>query len=139
MQLRVPPLLASRAPPAKPSAAQGTPTGQPPPFQGAGQGVGQGAGGADWRPPRPAAQREAACSSLVGESEAWGTARGARAAEAAAERSRLDWGRAEWDDRQRASTLSELQAQQRELEQQAPWLCGAPAPPGRSPGVRHAR
>ena len=51
----------------------------------------------------------------------------------------LRWGRAEWDDRQRASTLSELQAQQRELEQQAPWLCGAPAPPGRSPGVRHAR
>ena len=139
VQLRVPPQLSSRAPPAKAFAVQGAPTGQLAPFQGAGQGVGQGVGGADWRPSRPAAPREAPCSSLVGENEAWGTGRGARAAEAAAERSRMDWGRAEWDDTQRASTLSELQAQQRDFEQQAPWLCGAPAQPARSAGVRHMR
>ena len=137
VQLRVPPLLSSRAPPV---AVRGTATGQPPaPFQGAGQGVGQGVGGAAWRPSRPAAPREAPSCSLVGENEAWGTVRGGRAAEAAAERSRMDWGRAEWDDTQRASTLSELQAQQRDFEQQAPWLCGAPAQPARSTGVRHMR
>ena len=140
VQLRVPSQLPSRAPPAKPFAVQGTATGQPlAPFQGAGQGVGQGVGGAAWRPSRPAAPREAPCSSLVGENEAWGTVRGARAAEAAAERSRMDWGRAEWDDTQRASTLSELQAQQRDFEQQAPWLCDAPTQSACSAGVRHMR